>query len=458
MGAATMIRTSEVRESLGPLLLRTIGVGPDVFRRAVIDSREVRPGDLFVALSGDRGDGHDHLPDALNRGATGLLVQRAPEPLPNGTVGYVVENVLPALQQIAGGHRKALSLEVAGVTGSVGKTTTKELAAFILSRRYRVLKNDANYNNEIGLPLTLLKATPRHQRAVLEMGMYAPGEIRLLCDIARPRVGVVMNVHPVHLERVGSIEGIAAAKAELIESLPKDGFAILNYDDARVNAMASKTKAKVLFFGTSPECDVVGSNLESKGLEGISFNFGYGGESLRVKTRLPGRHLLPNALAAATVALVEGMKLDEVAQALAVARIPLRLHVYRGRNDSTILDDTYNASPASMLAALELLADLPGRRIAVLGDMRELGAEEEEGHRVVGREAARVAQLIYAVGELGHLIGEEAKRAGHPAVTLYQSKEEAARQLVDELQVGDVVLLKASRAMALETILPEIKG
>jgi UDP-N-acetylmuramoyl-tripeptide--D-alanyl-D-alanine ligase len=158
------------------------------------------------------------------------------------------------------------------------------------------------------------------------------------------------------------------------------------------------------------------------------------------------------------VALVEGMKLDEVAQALAVARIPLRLHVYRGHNDSTILDDTYNASPASMLAALELLADLPGRRIAVLGDMRELGSEEQEGHRIVGREAARVAQVIYAVGELGHLIGEEAKRAGHPAVSIWSSKEEAARQLVNDLQVGDVVLLKASRAMALETILPELKG
>jgi UDP-N-acetylmuramoyl-tripeptide--D-alanyl-D-alanine ligase len=304
----------------------------------------------------------------------------------------------------------------------------------------------------------LLKLTPRHERAVLEMGMYAPGEIGLLCELARPRVGVVTNVGPVHLERLGSIESIAAAKSELVEALPADGFALLNGDDSRVRAMASKTKARAVLFGTSSDCDVRGSELESKGLEGISFMLEYGGESLRVRTRLPGRHLLPNALAAAAVALVEGMTLEEVAQALAVARIPLRLHVYRGRNDSTILDDTYNASPASMLAALELLADLPGRRIAVLGDMRELGSEEREGHRIVGREAARVAQVIYAVGELGHLIGEEAKRAGHPAVSLWPSKEEAARQLVNDMQVGDVVLLKASRAMALETILPELRG
>jgi UDP-N-acetylmuramoyl-tripeptide--D-alanyl-D-alanine ligase len=351
-----------------------------------------------------------------------------------------------------------LPVEVIAVTGSVGKTTTKEIAASVLSGRFRVLKNEANFNNEIGLPLTLLTLTPRHEKAVLEMGMYAPGEIRLLCELARPHVGVVTNVGPVHLERLGSVEAIAAAKAELVEALPKDGVAILNGDDPRVRAMSNKTKARVLLFGTSGDCGVRGTDLETKGLDGISFLLGYGGESLRIRTRLPGRHLLPNALAAAAVALVEGIKLDEVAQALAVARVPLRLHVYRGRNDSTILDDTYNASPASMLAALELLADLPGRRIAMLGDMRELGSEEQEGHRLVGREAARAAQVIYAVGELGRLIGEEAKSAGHPAVSLWSSKEEAARQLASELRVGDVVLLKASRAMALETILPELKG
>ena len=287
--------------------------------------------------------------------------------------------------------------------------------------------------------------------------MSAPGEIRLLCDLAQPLTGVVMNVAPAHLEQLGSIEAIAAAKAELVEALPADGYAVLNGDDPRVRDMTKKSRARVVLFGTSPDCAVRGEEPESKGLDGISFTLEYKGERLRVKTRLPGRHLLPNALAAATVALLEGMTLSEVGEALATARIPMRLHVYHGRNDSTILDDTYNANPASMLAALELLADLPGRRIAVLGDMRELGTEEQEGHRVVGREAARVAQVIYAVGELGLLIGEEAKRAGHPAVSLWSSKEAAARHLASELRVGDVVLLKASRALALETMLPELK-
>ncbi len=452
-----MIRASEISSSLASLLLETVGEPPAGFRHAAIDSREVRRGDLFVALPGEHRDGHDFVADALDRGAAGVLVRRAPQALPEEAVAYVVEDCLRALQLIAAGHRAAQPAKVIAVTGSVGKTTTKEIAAFVLGRRYRLLKNEANYNNEIGLPLTLLRLTPRHDRAVLEMGMYAPGEIRLLCELARPEIGVVTNVGPVHLERMGNIETIAAAKAELVEALPSNGFAVLNGDDRRVRAMAKKTKARAVHFGTSDGCEVRGSDLESKGLEGISFTLEFGGERLRVRTRLPGRHLLSNALGAAAVALVDGMSLGEVAQALAAARVPLRLHVFRGRNDSTILDDTYNASPASMMAALELLADLPGRRIAVLGDMRELGTEEQEGHRLVGREAARVAQVIYAVGDLGHLIGEEAKRAGHPAVSLWRSKEEAAQRLASELRVGDVVLLKASRAMALETILPELK-
>ena len=452
-----MISAAVVAKSLAPLLVQQMGEASPGFRHVVIDSREATAGDLFVALPGEHKDGNEFAGDALERGATGLLVTRPPAELPAGAVAYVVEDTPAALQAIAAGHRQALNVETIGVTGSVGKTTTKEIIAFLLARRYRVLKNEANYNNEIGLPLTLLKLTPRHERAVLEMGMFAPGEIRLLCGIAQPRIGVVTNVGPVHLERMGSIEAIEAAKAELVESLPADGYAALNGDDPRVRAMASKTKAKVVLYGTSPDCDVRGDDVESSGLRGISFTLLHGGKKARASTTLPGRHLLPNALAAATVALIEGMPLEEVAGAMAEARLPLRLKVYHGRNDSTILDDTYNASPASMLAALELLADLPGRRIAVLGDMRELGAEEQEGHRLVGREAARIAQVIYAVGDLGELIGEEAKRAGHPAVTLWHSKDEAARHLRDELRMGDVVLLKASRAMALETMLSELK-
>jgi len=286
------------------------------------------------------------------------------------------------------------------------------------------------------------------------MGMYALGEIRLLCQIARPRVGIVTNVGPSHLERLGSLEAIANAKAELVESLPPNGVAILNGDDPRVAAMAKRTSARVLLYGTSAGCDVRGVDLDSRGLEGIAFTLECGGRGTRVQTHLPGRHILHNALAAAAAALVEGLALDEVVSALAVAQVPLRLSVHRARCGATILDDTYNASPSSMMAALDLLAELPGRRIAVLGDMRELGALEELGHRSVGQRAAEVAQLIYVVGELGRLTGEEARLAGHDAVSFWSSKEEAAQDLRQRLEPGDVVLLKASRAMALETTLP----
>jgi UDP-N-acetylmuramoyl-tripeptide--D-alanyl-D-alanine ligase len=286
------------------------------------------------------------------------------------------------------------------------------------------------------------------------MGMYALGEIRLLCEIARPRVGIVTNVGPSHLERLGSLEAIADAKAELVESLPPDGTAILNGDDPRVAAMAKRTSARALLYGTSPGCDVRGLDLEGRGLEGIAFTLECGGRRTRIQTHLPGRHLLHNALAAAATGLVEGLALNEVVSALAMAQAPLRLSVHRARCGATILDDTYNASPSSMMAALDLLAELPGRRIAVLGDMRELGALEEQGHRSVGQRAAEVCQLIYVVGDLGHLTGEAARQAGHGAVSFWDSKEEAAQDLRQRIEPGDVVLLKASRAMALETVLP----
>lgn len=453
-----MIRAVEVESSLRPVLLDKAGEIPARFSRVVTDSKQVRPGDLFVALKGERHDGHDFLGDALSLGARGLLVRRPPASRPEGVAVYVVGDTLQALQMMAAGRRRRFPVRVIGVTGSVGKTTTKEITASVLSRRYRVLKNEANYNNEIGLPLTLLKLTRRHERAVLEMGMYAPGEIRQLCGIALPHAGVVTNVGPVHLARLGSIEAIAEAKTELVEALPADGYAVLNGDDPRVRAMSGRTRAAVLLYGASEGCDVRGTGLESGGLRGFSFDIEREGRKARVQTRLPGPHLLHNFLAAAAVGLMEGMTLEEVADALSQARSQLRLKVYRGRKGSVILDDTYNASPASMLAALALLADVPGRRIAVLGDMRELGAQEEEGHRVVGREAARVVDELHTVGELGRIIADEARRGGHEAVRDWATKEEAARAVAKKLDKGDVVLLKASRALELETVLPELKG
>jgi UDP-N-acetylmuramoyl-tripeptide--D-alanyl-D-alanine ligase len=449
-----VISAAEVARSLAPVLLESRPGRARSFRRVVTDSRQVERRDLFVALRGEQGDGHSFVQEAVSRGAAGALVQHVPDDLPDGVAAYVVPDTLAALQRLAAGRRDRIPVEVIGVTGSVGKTTTKEITAAVLSARYRVLKNEANYNNEVGLPLTLLELRREHEKAVLEMGMYALGEIRLLCQIARPRVGIVTNVGPSHLERLGSLEAITDAKAELVESLPPDGTAILNGDDPRVAPMAHRTSARTLLYGTSPDCDIRGLDVEGRGLEGIAFTLECGGRRTRIQTHLPGRHLLHNALAAAAAGLVEGLAVDEVISALAVAQAPLRLTVHRARCGATVLDDTYNASPSSMMAALDLLAELPGRRIAVLGDMRELGAMEEQGHRSVGQRAAEVADIIYAVGDLGRLTGEAAQEAGHSGVSFWDSKEEAARDLRGRLESGDVVLLKASRAMALETVLP----
>jgi UDP-N-acetylmuramoyl-tripeptide--D-alanyl-D-alanine ligase len=289
------------------------------------------------------------------------------------------------------------------------------------------------------------------------MGMWARGEIAFLCDIAAPEIGIVTNVGPSHMERLGSLDAIADAKAELVEALPEDGVAILNADDPRVAAMADRTQANVLTFGLGETADVRAEEVESHGLSGVNFVLVHGDERAAVYSRLPGRAMVHNALAAAAAGIVDGLSVSEVSEALSRAQVPTRLVEHRGINGSTLLDDTYNASPASMFAALDLLGEVPGRKIAVLGDMRELGSAETEGHRSVGRRAAEVADVIYAVGELGRWIGDSAIHAGHGAVHIAFDKSQLGDALLRELRAGDVVLLKASRALALETLLDELK-
>jgi len=451
-----MIGTAEIRDSLGSLLREQRGTAAR-FRRVVIDSRAARRGDLFVALRGERHDGQAFVPDAVARGAAGVLARELPADLPAGVAAFAVSDTLAALQRLAAGRRDRRRAKVIGITGSVGKTTTKEIAAAVLATRYPVLKNEANYNNEIGLPLTLLQLGHRHKRAVLEMGMYAQGEIRALCEIARPEVGVVTNVGPSHLERLGSLEAIAAAKAELPESLPPHGFAILTADDPIVLSMTERTRAQPLTYGLSNDADVRATDVASRGLEGVSFRLHWGGDSVPCETHLPGRHIVSTALAAAAVGLADGMPVAEVAAALSKAQVPLRLQVFRARGGGTILDDTYNASPASMAAALDLLAEIPGRRVAVLGDMAELGAAAEEGHLAAGRRAAETADVIHAVGELAALIARAAREGGHPAVHYWETKDAAVEAVAADLRPDDVVLLKASRAMAFETMLDALK-
>ena len=435
----------------------------------VIDSRQAQAGDLFIALKGERTDGHNFVRAAFARGAVAALIEQDAPPecdtvdLRPGAPAVTevslpaclrVTNVLKALQDLSGWWRAKFRVRVIGITGSVGKTSTKELVWAVLSRRFRTLRSEGNLNNEIGVPLTLLQLEPGYQRVALEMGMYARGEIARLCELARPSVGVVTNIGPVHLERLGSLEAIAAAKAELIEALPQDGVAILNYDEPLVRDMAPKSKARVMTYGLDDRADLWADEIESEGIEGISFEMHYRGEGLHVHVPLLGRHSVHTALRAAAVGLAEGMMWDDIIAGLQDHQAQIRLVAVPGPQGSTILDDTYNASPASMFAALNLLAELGGRKIAVLGDMLELGSYEEEGHRLVARRAMDVADILICVGSLGRIIGEEALSLGMDPerVCLSPNNQEAIECLQKSIQPGDYILIKGSRGMQMEEI------
>ncbi len=444
-----------VTAALGDLLLSRSG--PDhEFARAVIDSRQVQPGDLFVALPGETTDGHGFVADAIDAGASGLLVSQPTEGLDatSGPSQFVVADPLAALQRIAVAWRAALpSTDIVGITGNVGKTTTKLINAAVLGARYRVQASEQNYNNEIGVPLCLLETRPETQRAVIEMGMYTTTEIALLCEWTHPRIGVVLNVGPVHLERAGSLETIIAAKRELPEALPADGHAILNADDPDVLAMASHTDARVWLFGAEgDDLDVRGTEVTSHGADGFEFELTASGQSRRLRVPLPGAHLVSNVLAAAAVGLADDMTFDAVCDAIEALDIPLRLSVRGIEGGVTLLDDTYNANPASMLAALDLLSEMPGRRIALLGDMRELGELTDESHDRIGRRAAEVLDSLLTIGDLAVRIAESARAAGMVGARHFASKEQATAAMRDELHEGDVLLVKGSRALELETV------
>jgi UDP-N-acetylmuramoyl-tripeptide--D-alanyl-D-alanine ligase len=425
---------------------------------ASVDSRRVTPGSIYVALRGERTDGHRFVLDALRAGAVAALVERPVELPPDVDAAVVqVANPLVALQELAAWWRARHAVRVVGITGSTGKTITKEITADVLSRTMVTLRNEGNLNSETGLPMTLLRLGPKHQVAVLEMSMYTIGEVARLAEIAAPEVGVVLAVHPTHLQRAGSIEAIAQAKAELPVALPAGGLAVLNADDARVAAMRDLTRAEVRTFGLGTDADVRAEQVVSRGLDGTEFTLHAAWGSRRMASAMPGRHLVPHALAAAAVAQHFDVPLDEVAAALAAGSRPEhRMAVAGAASGARLVDDTYNASPVSMAGALNFLAETPlpagRRRLAVLGDMLELGPDEERLHREIGAHAARAADGLVAVGERGRWIAEGARSAGATRVATADDADDAATVLERELApgVGDLVLLKASRGIGLD--------
>ncbi len=420
-----------------------------------IDSRTVGPGQLFFAVKGERLDGHDFVEPALEKGAVAAVVRKDQlGRYPKRARLLAVEDTLIGLQTLAMAVRKLWGKPLVGVTGSMGKTTTKEAIAHVFSTRLRVLKSEGNFNNHFGLPLMLLKLEPEHDVAVIEMGMSHAGEIRALAKIAQPEIGVVTNVAPVHLEFFDSVAGIARAKYELIESLPAGGTAVLNADDEYVSQFGRDFKGKVVMYGTRAAADVRAENVRSRGAEGSEFDVVIGGVRERATLPLVGEHNVVNALAAVAVGLERGLKPSEAVGALAgLSAADKRGEVVRLGN-ITVINDCYNCNPKALDAMVDALAAMAaGRRIVVAGAMLELGPTEEELHRRAGAHMAeKKIDVLLGVRGPAEAMVEAARRAGVRA-EFVSTPEEAGEWLAREARDGDVVLMKASRGVKLEKAL-----
>ncbi len=436
------------------------GAKDAVFTSVETDTRTIGRGALFVALRGERFNGEDFLQKAQEAGAAGVLVSDgcAQEKLDGLTACVLrVPDPLKAYQDIARAHRARFSVPVVAITGSNGKTTTKDLTASVLGASFPVLRTEANFNNEIGLPKTLLGLRDEHRAAVVEIGMRGLGQIEALAPMAAPTVGVVTNVGETHIELLGSIENIARAKSEMVEALGAGGTAILNADDLRVLAMREKAKAgvAVLTFGESEAADVRGTDVEQDGMESRFVATFPDGKKQSYRLPLPGRHNISNALAALAVGYALGLSPEAMAPGLAAPAMSGARFACEKRGDYTIINDAYNASPLSMSAAIRTMKEIAkGRRVAVLGDMLELGDVAKTAHRRVGEElAASGAAALVTRGPLGAEIAAGAEAAGMTEVYRAASHEEAAATLKKILRPGDTVLFKGSHGMQMDKII-----
>lgn len=418
------------------------------------DTRTLQPGDLFFALTGESSDGHKFLHDALSRGAAGVVVSRKVEAK---CLAIRVQDTLLALGDLGAFYRSKFDPVVVGVTGSVGKTTTKEMIAAVAAAKGPVLKNAGNFNNEIGLPLTLFGLTKKHEVAIVEMAMRGPGQIEYLAKIARPRIGVITNIHLSHVELLGTLDAIADAKGELLDYLPADGVAVLNADDAYFDYLSRRANCRIVSFGESARADVRASSagIDADGCCNFQVTTARGSFDMRIP--VPGEHNIKDALAAIAVGEELGIAHDDIKEALAGFKPPeKRSNVIPTRRGVVVIDDTYNASPPSTLSAIKTLSMMEGdRKIAVLGDMLELGDHAIDAHLEVGR-AVRDSgiDLLMVVGQLARLIARGAIDAGMPIsqVMEYEDSLQAAREIIGKVRERDVVLVKGSRAMKMEKV------
>jgi len=453
------LRLDRIAKATGGTILQ--GPPERVFRAFAIDSRQTSPGELFFAISARR-DGHDFVADAAARGAAGAVVAR---PVPTVSPDFAILQVpdtVAALQGLARSVLEEQRASVVGITGSVGKTTTKEFAAALLSRKYRVLKSEGNFNNHLGLALTLLRIEPRHEAVVLEMGMSAPGEIRMLASIAPPDVSVITNVSPVHLEHLKTMEAIAAAKKEILDGMKAEGAAVLNGDDPYVELIAQAWNGRKVYYGLSRGCEIRVENLQRLGFDGFRFDIVHGTERRRIKFPFLSDTYIYNLLAAVGVGRSLWLSFDDIERGIQDLKpYAKRGHLLRLAQKIVVIDDSYNSNPRALEAALRNYAALPARRrVAVLGDMLELGETSAKFHEDAGAQAAAAGwDLVVTVGPLGGHMARGARRAGMgmDGVRSFAASEEAAAEIPALLCEGDLVLVKGSRGIQTEKIVEALK-
>ena len=417
------------------------------------DSRAVQPGQLFIPLVGERFDGHAYIAKALDGGAAGCLTAAAPETLLPGKLYIQVADTRLALKALASWYRDKFDLPVVQVTGSAGKTTTKEMIASVLSQRYNTLRTEGNFNNDIGAPLTLLRLMPEHQAAVIETGMNHFGEIRYLGEMVRPDIAVITNVGDAHIENLGNTrQGILRAKCEIFENLTPEGIAVLNGDDELLNTVT--LPRTILRCGVGDGCGVRVTDIDDRGLEGVACTVTIEGEHYRLTTSAPGRYMIYPMAMAAAIGRRLGLTREEIAAGVAVyTTVGSRMHLIRLPGERLVIDDCYNANPQSMAEGLRMLAASPARhRVAVLGDMGELGQLTAQAHRDMGALTRRLGLTAVAVGEKMHALTET-----DPQAQWFATVEEAMPAIRQLFTPGTAVLVKASHAMHFESIVKELE-
>ncbi len=422
------------------------------------NSAETGEGVLFVARRGEKRDGHDFLPQCFERGVTACLSENAIKP-ENGAVVLLVKSTAQALLDLAAYYRDLFDIPYIGITGSVGKTTTKDMIASVVSQKYKALWTDGNYNNEVGVPLTIFRIEEQHQAAIIEMGMNHFGEIDRLAAVVRPQIGVISNIGVAHIEHLGSREGILQAKCEMFSHMAQGAAAILNADDDMLQTMEGRLAQKIRWFGVENRRDFYAEDIQPNGLEGTRFRLHAPMGEITVNLPIPGRHMVLNALSAAAVGAELGLTLELIKVGIeGFTPTKNRMHVMHCENGFTILNDVYNANPVSMKASLDVLASAAGRKIAVLGFMGELGDYAEDFHRQVGAYAAEKGiDLLFCIGQHSDCMAEGARERGLQAYA-FADQEDFWEKGLPLLQVGDTVLVKASRSVGLERTVEKIAG